>query len=75
MRMADHEGISLFPQLGRKNAARLLDYALNLSNRSRDGKQERRPIVFHVFSNNGLYFYANLLQQIAQHRQVRCRFL
>jgi pyridoxine/pyridoxamine 5'-phosphate oxidase len=61
---------SLLPQLGSKHATQLLEYAIELSERSRDGKQEKRPVLFHVFSNNGLYFYANVLKQVAQHSQV-----
>lgn len=59
----------LFPQFGRKHAVQLLDYAIDLSEQTKDGKQEKRPILFHVFSNNGLYFYANVLQQVARSSQ------
>jgi pyridoxine/pyridoxamine 5'-phosphate oxidase len=62
--------VRLFPQFGRKHAAQLLDYAIDLSEQTKDGKQEKRPILFHVFSNNGLYFYANVLQQVARSSQV-----
>ena len=62
--------VRLFPQFGRKHAVQLLDYAIDLSEQTKDGKQEKRPILFHVFSNNGLYFYANVLQQVARSSQV-----
>jgi len=59
---------SLLPQLGRTQAAQMLEHAMELSEQQEHGG--RRPLLFHVFSNNGLYFYANMLHQVAQNKRV-----
>jgi len=57
----------LLPQLGRTQAAQMLEHAMELSEQQEHGG--RRPLLFHVFSNNGLYFYANMLHQVAQNKR------